>query len=485
MTFVYFCVNIYNTILKKGFFMENQEKQRSSFSNSIGFVLAAAGSAVGLGNIWRFPYLAAKDGGGLFLLVYIILALTFGFALLITEIAIGRKTKESPLTAYTKINSKWGFLGILSFVVPFIIYPYYCVIGGWVMKYMFSYLAFQGTVTVADGFFTGFITAQWQPIFYTVLFAILCFIIVYKGVEHGIERYSRILMPVLVVIVLFIAIYSLFITHTDANGVTRTGLQGAAVYFVPSFEGITFKKFLYIILDAMGQLFYSLSIAMGIMVTYGSYMKKEENLVKSVNQIEIFDTGIAVLAGMMIIPAVYAFSGTEGMSAGPGLMFITLPKVFNSLGKFGDFIGLIFFVMVLFAALTSAVSILEAITSSMMDKFKWSRKKSTLIMAASTFVISILVCLGYNVFYFDLKFPNGSVGQILDILDYASNNILMPIVGLLTCILIGWIAKPKTTIDEITLNGEKFGRKTLYVVMVKVVAPILLFIILLTGLGVI
>ena len=465
--------------------MENQVKQRSSFTGSLGFVLAAAGSAVGLGNIWRFPYLAAKDGGGLFLLVYIILALTFGFALLITEIAIGRKTQESPLTAYKKINSKWGFLGVLSFVVPFIIYPYYCVIGGWVMKYMFSYLAFQGSLTAAEGFFTGFITAQWQPIFYTVLFAILCFIIVYKGVEHGIERYSRILMPVLVVIVLFIAIYSLTISHTDENGVTRTGLQGAAVYFVPNFEGITFKKFLYIILDAMGQLFYSLSIAMGIMVTYGSHMKKEDNLVKSVNHIEIFDTGIAVLAGMMIIPAVFAFSGTEGMSAGPGLMFITLPKVFNSLGKFGDFIGLIFFVMVLFAALTSAVSILEAITSSMMDKFKWSRKKATLIMAASTFVISILVCLGYNVFYFDLKFPNGAVGQILDILDYASNNILMPIVGLLTCILIGWIAKPKTTIDEITLNGEKFGRKTLYVVMIKVVAPILLFIILLTGLGVI
>ena len=465
--------------------MENQVKQRSSFTGSLGFVLAAAGSAVGLGNIWRFPYLAAKDGGGLFLLVYLVLAVTFGFALLITEIAIGRKTQESPLTAYKKINSKWGFLGVLSFVVPFIIYPYYCVIGGWVMKYMFSYLAFQGSVTAADGFFTGFITAQWQPIFYTVLFAILCFIIVYKGVEHGIEKYSRILMPVLVVIVVFIAIYSLTISHTDANGVTRTGLQGAAVYFVPNFEGITFKKFLYIILDAMGQLFYSLSIAMGIMVTYGSYMKKENNLVKSVNHIEIFDTGIAVLAGMMIIPAVFAFSGTEGMSAGPGLMFITLPKVFNSLGKFGYFIGLIFFVMVLFAALTSAVSILEAITSSMMDKFKWSRKKSTLIMAASTFVISILVCLGYNVFYFDLKFPNGAVGQILDILDYASNNILMPIVGLLTCILIGWIAKPKTTIDEITRNGEKFGRKTLYIVMIKVVAPILLFIILLTGLGVI
>jgi NSS family neurotransmitter:Na+ symporter len=275
----------------------------------------------------------------------------------------------------------------------------------------------------------------------------------------------------------------LFISHTDENGVTRTGLQGAAVYFIPNFEGLTFRGFLTVCLDAMGQLFYSLSIAMGIMIAYGSYMKKDVNLGKSVNQIEIFDTGIALLAGMMIIPAVFAFSGKEGMSAGPGLMFITLPKVFNSLGKFGDFIGLIFFVMVLFAALTSAVSILEAITSSMMDKFKWSRKKSTLIMAACTFVVSIIVCLGYNVFYFDLKLPNGSVGQILDILDYASNNVLMPIIGLLTCILIGWVTKPKFLIDEITRNREKFGRRGLYIVMIKFVAPVLLFVILLAGMG--
>ena len=459
--------------------METEKKQRNSFTGSIGFVLAAAGSAVGLGNIWRFPYLAAKDGGGLFLVVYLALALTFGFTLLITEIAIGRKTQESPLTAYKKINPKWGFLGIFSFVVPFIIYPYYCVIGGWVMKYMFTYLAFQGQVAVADGFFTGFITAQWQPIFFTVLFTLLCFVIVYKGVEHGIEKYSKILMPILVVIVVFISIYVLFI-----KGPHGTGLQGAKIYFVPNFEGITLKKFLTVCLDAMGQLFYSLSIAMGIMVAYGSYMKKDVNLGKSVNQIEIFDTGIAMFAGLMIIPAVFAFSGVEGMSAGPGLMFIALPKVFKSLGQFGDFIGLIFFVMVLFAALTSAVSILEAIVSSMMDKFGWNRKKSTLIMAAATFVVSLVVCLGYNVWYFDLTLPNGSVGQILDILDYASNNILMPIVGLLTCLLIGWVAKPKTTIDEITLNGEKFGRKGLYVVMVKFVAPILLVVILLTGFGV-
>ena len=466
--------------------MENEIKPRNSFTGSLGFVLAAAGSAVGLGNIWRFPYLAAKDGGGLFLVVYLVLALTFGFTLLITEISIGRKTQESPLTAYKKINKNWGFLGIFSFIVPFIIYPYYCVIGGWVIKYMATYLAFQGQAAVQDGFFGGFITAQWQPIFFSILFALLCFVIVYKGVEQGIEKYSKVLMPILVIIVLFISIYALFIKYTDPEtGITRTGLQGAAVYFIPDFKGLTVKKFLTVCLDAMGQLFYSLSIAMGIMVAYGSYMKKDVNLGKSVNQIEIFDTGIAMLAGLMIIPAVFAFSGREGMSAGPGLMFVTLPKVFASLGKFGEFLGLIFFVMVLFAALTSAVSLLEAITSSMMDKFKWTRKKATLVMAGASAVVSILVCLGYNVLYFELLFPTGSTGQILDILDYASNNVLMPIVGILTCILIGWVAKPETTIDEITLNGEKFGRKTLYVIMLKFVAPILLFVILLTGVGII
>ncbi len=464
--------------------MHSENKQRNSFTSSIGFVLAAAGSAVGLGNIWRFPYLAAKDGGGLFLLVYLILAVTFGFTLLITEIAIGRKTAQSPLTAYKHIHPKWGFLGIFSFVVPLIIYPYYCVIGGWVVKYMFTYLAFQSKVAVADGFFTGFITAQWQPIFYTLLFALLCFVIVYKGVEHGIEKYSKILMPVLVVIVIFISIYSLFLKHTDEAGITRTGLQGAAIYFIPNFQGLTLKKLLFVILDAMGQLFYSLSIAMGIMIAYGSYMKKDNNLGKAVNQIEIFDTGIAMLAGLMIIPTVFVFSGTEGMSAGPSLMFITLPKVFASLGGFGEVLGLIFFVMVLFAAMTSAVSILEAVVSSMIDKFGWSRRRATLIMAGVGLFISLIVCLGYNVFYFEFKLPNGAVAQILDILDYLSNNILMPIVGLLTCILIGWVAKPKTTIDEITLNGEKFGRKTLYVVMLKFIAPIMLFVILLTSFGV-
>ena len=461
-------------------------KKRNSFTGSIGFVLAAAGSAVGLGNIWRFPTLAAKNGGGLFLLIYIILALTFGFTLLITEVAIGRKTQESPLTAYSKLHKGFGFIGVFAYVVPFIIYPYYCVIGGWVIKYMSTYLAFQGQAAVADGFFGGFITHQWQPILYTVLFAAMCFIIVYKGVEHGIERYSKFLMPILAILVIFIAIYSMFLRFTDpATGATRTGFQGLGIYFIPNLEGITFGRFLRICLDAMGQLFYSLSIAMGIMVAYGSYMKKDVNLGKSINQIEIFDSGIAVIAGMMIIPAVFVFAGPEALtSAGPSLIFVTLPKVFDSMGNFGQIFGLLFFVMVLFAALTSAVSILEAIVSSMMDKLKWSRKKATLVMAGVGFIISVIVCLGYNIWYFEKDFATVKGGQILDFLDYASNNLLMPIVAILTCILVGWVVKPKSIIDEITLNGETFKRKGLYIVMIKFVAPILLILIFLGSFGV-
>ncbi|MCR4952504.1 MAG: sodium-dependent transporter [Treponema sp.] len=465
--------------------MENENKERNSFTGSLGFVLAAAGSAVGLGNIWRFPYCAAKDGGGLFLLIYLVFAITFGFALLITEVAIGRKTSQGPLTAYRYLNKNWRWLGIFSFAVPFIIYPYYCVIGGWVIKYMVTYVIGKGAVAVQDGFFDAFTKGNWQPIVFTLIFAGACFYIVYQGVEEGIEKFSKILMPILAVIVVFIAVYSLFLKHTDAEGITRTGLQGAKIYLVPSFEGLTLKRFLQVCLDAIGQLFYSLSIAMGIMIAYGSYMKKDVKLEKSVNQIIAFDTGIAFFAGLMIIPTVFVFSGKEGLSsAGASLIFVALPKIFNSLGIFGHILGALFFLMVLFAALTSAVSILEAITSSLIDKFGWSRKKSVLVMSASTFVVSLIVCFGFNIWYFELKLPNGGVGQILDVLDYASMNILMPIISICTCILIGWVCKPKTLIDEITLNGEKFGRVGLYTIMIKFVAPILLFIILLTGLGI-
>ena len=463
--------------------MEKKEN-RGSFTGSLGFVLAAAGSAVGLGNIWRFPYLAAKDGGGIFLLCYIILALTFGFALLTTEIAIGRKTGQSPLTAYKLLHPKWGWIGTFASIIPVIILPYYCVIGGWILKYLAAFLTGGASSAVADGYFTGFITSQWSPIIWFVIFLLANTVVVYKGVNHGIERLSKVLMPILLVLIIGIAGFSLTLRHTDDNGVTRTGLQGLMVYVIPNFEGMTFKKFATVLMDAMGQLFYSISVAMGIMVTYGSYVKKETNLTQSVNHIEIFDTLVAFLAGMMIVPAVYTFMGTEGMAAGPSLMFISLPKVFHAMGGVGTAIGVLFFITVVFAALTSSVSVMEAIVSSAMDGFHMQRKTATIAVTVLAMIAGSVVCLGYNVFYFDLTLPNGSVAQILDVMDYISNYVLMPVVAIASCILIGWVVKPKTILDEITLGGVRFHREKLYVVMVKVVTPIMLLFLLLQSLGV-
>ena len=308
--------------------------------------------------------------------------------------------------------------------------------------------------------------------------------VVYNGVNKGIENYSKVLMPILFILVIGIGFFSLTLSHTDADGVTRTGLQGLKIYLIPDFTGITVKKFFMILMDAMGQLFFSISVAMGIMVAYGSYAKKDTNLMKSINQIEFFDTLVALRAGLMIIPAVFTFRGLEGMSAGPGLMFVSLPKVFQAMGGAGRFIGILFFLMVIFAAVTSAVSVMEAIVSSIMDKFKFSRRKSTTIATIYSLVFGLLVCLGYNKLYFEFELPNGTVGQVLDIMDYLSNNIFMPLVALCTCILIGWVAGPKTVIDEVTRGGYKFGRRGLYIAMIKYVAPILLFILLVQSFGV-
>ena len=462
-----------------------KEKNRHSFSGSIGFVLAAAGSAVGLGNIWRFPYLAAKDGGGLFLVIYLILALTFGFALLTTEIAIGRKTKQSPLTAYGKLKEKWKFLGVLACLVPVIIMPYYCVIGGWVVKYFLAYLAGDGGSAAADGYFTGYITGTVEPLVFMIVFLLIVAVIIFRGVNHGIESFSKILMPLLLLMVVGIAVFSLTISATDEAGVTRTGLEGFFIYVIPSFEGLTLKGFFTVLLDAMGQLFFSLSVAMGIMITYGSYVKDDENLVRSINQIEIFDTAVAFLAGVMIIPAVFTFMGREGMEAsGPSLMFVSLPKVYTSMGKIGNLKGALFFAMVLFAALTSAVSIMEAVVSSFMDQFHMSRVKATVLETVIALAGGILVCLGYNKLYFDIELPNGAHAQILDIMDYISNNCLMPLVAIGTCILIGWVVKPGTIIDEAEKTGCRFGRKQLYIIMIRYVAPVLLLILLLKSIGI-
>ena len=464
-------------------------KERGSFKGSLGFVLAAAGSAVGLGNIWRFPTLAAKDGGGLFLVVYIVLALSFGFALLTTEISIGRKTKQSPLTAYSNLmnkpNSLWGSLGILSCIVPFLILPYYCAIGGWVLKYFVVFLTGHGTDAAADGYFGGFISGPVEPVVYMAVFLIACAVIIYMGVNKGIENSSKILMPVLLVMVIGIAVFSLTLKHTDENGITTTGIDGLKVYLVPSLEGVTVRSFFGVVMDALGQLFFSLSVAMGILITYGSYVPDNTNLIKSINQIEFFDTLVAFLAGVMIVPAVYVFMGTEGMASGPSLIFESLPIVFTSMGKAGNIIGALFFAMVLFAALTSAVSILEAVVSSIIDRFGISRRNATLMESGIALVIGVIVCFGYNIIDVTIPLPGGSEGTILDALDYATNYILMPIIAISTCILAGWVLKPDVITGELTKNGERFARKGLYVVMVKYVAPVFILFLMLVSQGII
>ncbi len=433
------------------------EHKRGSFSTKLGFVLAAAGSAVGLGNLWRFPYLAAKYGGGIFLLVYLILAVTFGFALMVTEIAIGRKTRLSAVGAYKALDKRFGFLGYLSCAVPFIIVPYYCVIGGWVMKYLTVFITGAMDASASDAYFTTFITQPVGPLIFFVLYVIFTTIIVLMGVKDGIEKASRILMPVLIALTVIIAIFSM----------TQPGAMDGVIYYLkPDFSKFNFTT----VLAAMGQLFYSMSLSMGIMITYGSYMKKENGLELSVRQVEMFDTAIAFLAGLMIIPAVFAFSGGDeaALGKGPGLMFVTLPKVFDNMA-FGRVIGAAFFLLVLFAALTSSVSLMETCVSIVIDKTHWPRKRATLIVAAFMMIIGIPVSLGFGLW--DFIAPLGM--SLLDFCDFISNSVLMPVVALLTCIFVGYVIKPQAIIEEVEENG-RFKAKRFYTIMIKYIAPVFL-----------
>ncbi len=434
---------------------------RSSFTGKIGFVLAAAGSAVGLGNIWRFPYLAAKHGGGIFLLTYVILAVSFGFALMTAEIALGRKTGLSAVGAFKALDKRFSFVGYLASVVPIIILPYYCVIGGWVIKYLSVFLTFNGSSAAADGYFGDFIGGVGEPLGWFALYLGLTALVVLLGVEKGIEKVSKIMMPILVALTLFIAIYTM-----TADG----AWEGVIYYIKPDFS----KFSIITVLTAMGQLFYSMSLAMGIMITYGSYMKKDVNIESSVRQIEIFDTGIAFLAGLMIVPGVFAFSGgsEEALNKGPGLMFVTLPKVFASM-KGGEIIGFVFFLLVLFAALTSSISLMETVVSIFTDKFGIKRKTACFIVLGICIALGIPSSLG-NGIWGGIKI----IGMdFLTFFDFASNSVLMPIVALATCIFIGYFIKPKAIIEEAEIGGAFKARK-LFTVVIKYIAPVCIVLIL-------
>ena len=439
-------------------------EKRSSFSGKLGFVLATAGSAVGLGNIWRFPYLAAKYGGGIFLLVYLILAVTFGFALMCAEIAIGRKSGVSAIGAYKKLDKRFSFIGLLAAIVPMIILPYYSVIGGWIIKYLGVFVTGNMANAATDGYFESFIAQPTEPIGWFMLFMGLTALIVLFGVEKGIEKVSKIMMPVLVVLTVFIAVYSMCMPGA---------FEGVLYYITPDFSKFSATT----VLSAMGQLFYSMSLAMGIMITYGSYMKKDVNIESSVKQIELFDTGIAFFAGLMIVPAVFAFSGGDesALGKGPGLMFITLPKVFESMTG-GSIVGAVFFILVLFAALTSSISLMETVVSIFMDKFGWNRKLTCILVFLFCVALGLPSSLGFGVLS-DITIMNFS---FLDFFDFISNSGLMPIVAFLTCIFVGYVIKPKTLTDEIESSGQ-FKRKKMFVVIIKYIAPVCIILILISS----
>ena len=444
-------------------------EKRSSFTGKIGFVLAAAGSAVGLGNIWRFPYLAAKYGGGIFLLVYVILAVTLGFSLMCAEIAIGRKTGKSAIGAFASLDKRFGFIGWMAAIVPVIILPYYSVIGGWVSKYFFVFLTGGASASAGDGYFEAFIGRPIEPLGWFLLFLGLTALIVLFGVEKGVEKVSKVMMPLLVLLTLGIAVYVLFMPGA---------MKGVAYYLTPDFTKFSATT----VLAAMGQLFYSMSIAMGIMITYGSYMKKEIRLESSVHQIEIFDSGIAFLAGLMIVPAVFTI-GEEIEKPGPGLMFQTLPRVFEKMPG-GVIVGAVFFLLVFFAALTSSISLMETIVSLLQDKLGWSRRVSCLAVFLGSLLLGVPSSLGFGLLS-DISIAGLS---ILDMFDFASNSVLMPIVALLTCIFVGYVLKPKALIEEMEIGG-KFSSKWLFTIVIKYVAPICIVLILISsvldGLGIV
>ena len=445
--------------------------QRSSFSGKIGFVLAAAGSAVGLGNIWRFPYLAARHGGGIFLLVYILLSVTFGFTLMAAEIAIGRKTRQSPIGAFRALDKRFGFVGILASLVPMLILPYYSVIGGWVTKYAFGFITGEMSEMADSSYFGNYISSLGEPILWFSLFIGVTALIVLFGVKKGVEKVSKVMMPILVVLMIFIITY----TFATTDGV----LDGVVYYLKPDLSNFTYMT----VVAAMGQLFYSMSLAMGIMITFGSYMKKDISIEKSIHQIEIFDTGIAFLAGLMIVPACIAYDPSQ-LTKGPGLMFGVLPKIFDNMPG-GAFIGSVFFLMVFLAALTSSISLMETVVSTLQDKWKLGRKLSCLVILGISLLLGIFSCLGYSSWDDLLFFGRFAV---LDFFDFLTNSVMMPIIALFTCILVAYFIKPKAVIDEVSLSG-KFRQKQMFSVMIKYVTPVCLVVILvfavLEGVGVI
>ncbi len=440
------------------------EKKKVGFASSVGFILAAAGSAVGLGNLWGFPYKTANNGGAAFVLVYIACVLFIGFVTMLCEIYIGKRAAANPVTSYKNVNKNLGWFGLVATVIPAFIICYYSVLGGWTTKYAMN--SFSGNA----GIIAGFSTNVGEVILYTAIFMLLSLWIIVGGVQEGIEKMSKVLMPILFVIVVGVAIYSL----TLGEGVA----EGLAFYLNPDFSALNAKA----VTTAMGQAFYSLSLGMGAMITYGSYTGREINVLKSIGMICLFDTIVALLAGLAIFPAVAHFDpALLGSASGVGLMYIVLPQVFDSMGVAGQIVSFAFFTMVVIAAITSVVSLIEVVTQFVLQKFKADRKKCAVIVSAICFAVSIPVgiSLGRVAICED---PNGPMLFGLDWLtffDEVTNTVLMPVCALFALICVGWVITPQKMFTELEKLGTKFPTwlKGFFTVMVRFITPALVIII--------
>ncbi len=453
-------------------------KKRNGFASGLGFILAAAGSAIGLGNLWSFPYKTSANGGAAFVLVYVISVIIIGSIVMIAEIYLGKRAQANPISAYKKTNKYVGWLGLFAIIIPFIITCYYAVLGGYTIKYAMNSFAGNAGNTANFGGNVG------EVILYTAIFVVMALVVIMGGVKGGIEKASKVLMPALFILLVAIVIYCL----TLGEGVS----EGLAFYLKPDFAQLGFKG----VLAAMSQAFYSLSLGMGIMVSYGSYTGTDIKVGKSVIMICLFDTLVALLAGLAIFPSLYHYKAVTGetiRTSGLLLMFETLPYVFENLGAIGQIISFFFFGMVMIAALTSVISLMEVVTQFVIQKFKVNRKRAILIVAIICFVASIPIGISLGELikstYLDNYAQSMTIcGQDwLDFFDIVTNTVLMPVCALGSCIAIGWLTdkrKGKDKFNPLLLSvdlindGLNLGIfQKVFAVMIKYVTPILIIVV--------
>ena len=468
------------------------ENNRSSWGSNLGFLLAAIGSAVGLGNIWGFPYKMGKSGGFTFLIVYLLLAIFVGMIIMVSELAVGRKTKLSPIDAYKQVSKKFAWIGWLATIAPYLIMTFYTVLGGYCLQYIalnMTKLSFGNASVGLDGggAFDAMLTTPFGCVVFTILFTIICMLIVQGGVSGGIEKFNKIGMPALFVMLLIIIIRSLTLPNAS-EGLKFMFVPGYAVKagFIDSAPDLVT-----VLGTAGGQMFFSLSLAMGAILTYGSYLGKEENLVKNSVIIVAADTLIALMAGIAVIPAAVSYGLSQGMAPGeitlrgPGLLFITLQNVFSNMGKVGPLFGVIFYVLVLIAAISSAISLMETIAAHWIDKDLAKGENDTRSQRVLT--VSLLILVGAVIVAADGLGSNFSPASLLgittvptfldcflDFFDCWSEGIAMPLGAMLMALMIGWEKTPDLVLDEVAHGDPSEGFKKFYKVCIRIVVPIVM-----------